>query len=345
MVKKKKVENSSEEHEKKDVSKFKHKVKALSTNYWMISTILLAVLLVGVLVMSIPFGVSKDQIGQKVVDFAESQGAESTLVSVTEESGLYKVILAIEGEEVPVYVTKDGKNLVPGLVPMEMEQTVTGDVVDNSAPLEIPKSNKPKVEAFVMSHCPYGTQIEKGLIPVANLLGDKIDFQLKFVYYAMHPGSGEVQEQLNQYCIQEEQNDKFIDYLTCFLDKGDGAGCVKSIGIDETKLAACVEEADERYNISENLNDESKWLSGRFPLFNIHAEDNAKYGIGGSPSLVINGVLAEGVGRDSASLLDVICSSFEVAPEECNTELSSASPSPGFGFSTTSGSATTATCG
>ena len=37
-----------------------------------------------------------------------------------------------------------------------------------------PKKEKPEVELFVMSHCPFGTQIEKGMLPVARLLGDKI---------------------------------------------------------------------------------------------------------------------------------------------------------------------------
>ena len=44
-------------------------------------------------------------------------------------------------------------------------------------------------------------------------------------------------------------------------------------------------------------------------------------------------------GRDSASLLKTICAGFEEAPAECNEVLSSASPSPGFGFGTTNSAA------
>ena len=36
----------------------------------------------------------------------------------------------------------------------------------------------PEVELFIMSHCPYGTQTMKGIVPVVELLGDKIDFEL-----------------------------------------------------------------------------------------------------------------------------------------------------------------------
>ncbi|MEM2131153.1 MAG: GILT family protein, partial [Candidatus Woesearchaeota archaeon] len=71
------------------------------------------------------------------------------------------------------------------------------------------KKDKPEVQLFVMSHCPFGTQMEKGILPVVELLGNKIDFKVRFVYYAMH-GEVEVKEQLRQYCIQKEQQDKYL---------------------------------------------------------------------------------------------------------------------------------------
>jgi len=49
-----------------------------------------------------------------------------------------------------------------------------------------------------MSYCPYGTQIEKGILPVINALGNKIKFSLKFVDYAMH-GKKEIDENSRQY--------------------------------------------------------------------------------------------------------------------------------------------------
>jgi hypothetical protein len=314
-------------------------------NYWVVSTIVLAILVI-VLVVYGQFGkngINANVIGQKVVDFANSQGANAELISVEDDGELFKVLLSINSQEFPVYVTKDGKNLVPSLVPLE---TVNDTTTDTQTPTQtnIPKTDKPTVEAFVMSHCPYGTQIEKGLIPVVNLLKDKIDFKIKFVYYAMHPSAGEVQEELNQYCIEEEQNSKFISYLSCFLDKGDGASCITSTGIDKIKLSACVAKTDKEFSVTANLNDQTKWLSGNYPKFDIHKADNEKYSIGGSPTLIINGVEAQ-AGRDSASLLSAVCSAFNIAPEECSTQLSSAQPSPGFGFSTTSASSTTAQCG
>lgn len=206
----------------------------------------------------------------------------------------------------------------------------------------IPKTAKPVVDMFVMSHCPFGTQIEKGMLPVSELLGDKAEINVRFVYYAMH-GQKELDEQLNQYCIQKEQNEKFNDYLTCFLEAGEGASCLDKTSIDKDMMNTCVESTDAEFKVTEKFNDKSTWLSGRYPLFDVEKELNTKYSVGGSPTLIINGQEAR-AGRDSASLLKAVCAAFENAPEECNTELSSAQPSPGFGYSTTTQD-TQATCG
>ncbi len=66
-----------------------------------------------------------------------------------------------------------------------------------------------------MSHCPYGTQIEKGILLVFRALGNKIDAQFKFVNYAMHEET-ELAEQLRQYCIMTKEPQKFYDYRIAF---------------------------------------------------------------------------------------------------------------------------------
>ena len=205
----------------------------------------------------------------------------------------------------------------------------------------MPKKEKPEVELFVMAYCPYGTQIEKGILPVARLLGDKIDFNVKFVYYAMH-GKKELDEQTLQYCIQKDYNDKYLDYLACFLKEGNTDDCLKEVGLDE-KLDTCITETDAEFKITEKFNDKSTWSGGRFPLFDVDKELNEKYGVRGSPSLVINGVTAKS-GRDSASLLDAVCTGFKNKPAECNEKLSSDNPSPGFGFKEGSSTSTGGQC-
>jgi hypothetical protein len=205
------------------------------------------------------------------------------------------------------------------------------------------KKDKPVVELFVMSHCPYGTQIEKGIIPVADLLKDKIDFSVKFCDYSMH-GENEIKEELQQYCIEKEQKSKHLKYLQCFLNNSDSTGCLTVAGIDKTMLDACVKAADTQFKVTANFNDKSTY-KGNYPTFDIFAADNAKYGVQGSPTLIINGVQAES-GRDSASLLNAVCTGFNVKPNECTETLSTVSPSPGFGYSTAGDAAAgSASCG
>jgi hypothetical protein len=310
-------------------------IKKINMNSWAIVSIILAI----VLIVSLFTGgfsssdkISSQEAGQKIVEFAEKQGATAQVVSVEDQGSLYLVTVNIQGQEVPVYVTSDGKSLVPSIVPLTATSNTNSNTQDTPTPTNIPKSDKPTVEVFVMSHCPYGTQIEKGILPVASLLKDKIDFEIKFVYYAMH-GEVEVYEQLNQYCIQEEQNDKFLNYLTCFLEDGDSARCLAATNIDTAKLKTCTTAADTKFDITKNFKDTASYLSGKFPLFNTHKEDNTKYDVGGSPTLIINGVNAQ-VNRDSASLLQAVCNAFNTAPTECETVFDSEAPSPGFGVGT-----------
>ncbi len=193
-----------------------------------------------------------------------------------------------------------------------------------------------------MSYCPYGTQIEKGMLPVLEALGDKIDFELKFCDYAMH-GEKELTENLLQYCIQKEQNDKLDDYLNCFLADGDSATCLNTAGINKSKINSCVTKADKEYKVSDNYKNKVGW-QGSYPSFDVNKIDNEKYSVGGSPTLIINGKEISS-NRDPAGLLTTICGAFETPPQECQTVLSSASPSPGFGFNTTSDNNAAADCG
>lgn len=190
------------------------------------------------------------------------------------------------------------------------------------------KRDKPEVDVFVMSHCPFGTQIEKGLLPVIDLFGDKADINIRFVDYAMH-GKKELDEQLNQYCINEQSKEKYHAYLKCFLKEGKGEGCLKEAEVDEGKLKSCVSKADEKYGISKNFQDKSTW-KGRFPPFNVHKDLARKYNVSGSPTLVINDVVAK-TGRSPKDIRDAICQGFKEKPAECTAKIDAATPKPGFG--------------
>ncbi len=258
---------------------------------------------------------------------------DKTIEAVEKELKSWRTFTIILGVLFILSVLTNGFSLNNGATTdIETDDDVKDTATDVPVAQGITKSDKPVVELFVMSHCPFGTQAEKGIIPVAELLDDKIDFDIKYVYYAMHDKI-EVDEQLKQYCIQEEQNDKFFDYLKCFLDGGDEKAdeCLADAKVDQDKLAACIEESDVEFGITEKYNDKASWLSGRFPLFEIHKDLNEKYGVRGSPTLVVNGQQVQSA-RSPAAYLATICGAFNKAPKECNENLDATNPSPGFGY-------------
>jgi protein-disulfide isomerase len=300
----------------------------LRKNPWILSTIILGIFAVLLVIGSfgvIPTGnvISEDDAAQIILNFAEDQtGEQIGLDSVSEMSGIYEVNIIFQNQTIPLYLTKDGENLVQGLTPLNSIPSPS-QANQQDAPIEVPKSDKPKVELFVMTHCPYGTQAEKGFIPTIKALGDKIDAQIRFVHYFMH--DPEEAETPVQVCIRQEQSDKWLDYLECFLEDGDSDRCIDEVGIDADDLDDCVNSAD----------------SGIY--YGTDSTLSQNYGVGGSPTLVINGVIASS-GRSSDAFLKTICSAFNEAPEECSSlSLSTESPSPGFGYSV-SGSDTQAQC-
>jgi len=286
----------------------------------------------------------------KAMDFINNNlvqtGSSASLVGVSDVGSFYLLNISYMSQEIESYVSKDGKYFIPSAIDMDTPLPQLDETAQAAPqPAEVPKSDRPTVELFVMSHCPYGTQAEKGIIPVVELLGDKIDSSVKFVYYAMH-GKTEIDEQTRQYCIQKEQNTKYLSYLKCFLDSSNSEQCLASAGIDTTKLNSCVAAADNEFSITKNFDDKASWLSGNYPLFNVNKADNEKYGIGGSPTLVINGVkyADEYKYRNPDGYKTLICSAFNTEPDECSTQLSSVQPSPGFGYSV-SASGTAGSCG
>jgi hypothetical protein len=268
-------------------------------------------------------------------------GSKATVAEIKEENGLYKMSVELSsGQKVDSYMTKDGAQFFPQAYAVEPVADKNADTKDQQAASEaqqteeVKKSDKPDVELFVMSHCPYGTQIEKGIIPVVEALGSKINFQLKFCDYAMH-GEKEVKEQMNQACIAKEQGGKLITYLKCFLkDETKSDQCMKDAKIDTGKLKACVAKIDKEFNVTKQLNDKNTWVSGQFPPFGVNAADNEKYGIQGSPGMVINGTTINNAPRNPAGLLTTICNTFNNKPGECDKKLSSDTPNPGFGEGT-----------
>ncbi len=285
------------------------------------------------------------EIGEKaakwVEDWLKSRGAsvKVSLESAGWSHGLVEVNITISGPQGTAtytsYVSPDGKVFFPQGLEMAPVKTFLQ---------EVPKTEKPKVELFVMSYCPYGLQAEKAMIPVLDLLGKRIDFTVRFVDYAMH-GEKEVWENARQYCIQHRvAPDKYIAYLRCFVQEGTAEKCMKEAGIDPAAVDACMSDLNREYNIAGILADKTSW-NGPFPPFPLDTSLNEKYGVRGSPTLVINGVTMQATPRNPEALKELICSAFTSPPPECSVTLSSQNASPGIGPIEGGESASAGSCG
>lgn len=200
-----------------------------------------------------------------------------------------------------------------------------GNINNSPAPIpaNIPKTDRPKAELFVMSYCPYGIDMEQNaFIPAYNLLKDKADISVKFVSYAMH-GKQEVEENTLQFCAQEQDKDKFFTYLSCFNESGNSANCIKQAGLNEKKLNNCIADTNKKYAIMDKFNDQSTWLNGNYPVYPIDDELNNAYGVQGSPTLVINGTQVNAE-RTANGVAAAICAAFTNAPAECDQLLAQA---------------------
>ncbi|PIT87883.1 MAG: hypothetical protein COU31_00480 [Candidatus Magasanikbacteria bacterium CG10_big_fil_rev_8_21_14_0_10_40_10] len=243
--------------------------------------------------------------------------------------------------------------IVMGMVFLRGNSTATAGseqtLSDNSAtsvqpPANIVKAQKPVVELYIMSYCPFGLQMQKAFLPVMELLKGKADLSVKWVYYVMHDKK-EIDENTRQYCIGSEQSDKYIAYAKCFTTSGDYQSCLSSTGVNTTKLDACVKATDSKFGLTKSYNDLTTWLSGAYPLYGVNADLNTKYQVQGSPTLVINGSLVANVNRSPEAVKQAVCASFNSAPSECDTVLSSAEASINFGAGTGTAGATAADCG
>lgn len=283
-------------------------------NFWMISTIVLFALVLTLLIVNfkvtgfVTAGIGKDAAGKKVVDFFKAyQGLDTKIESVSEESGLYAVTISANSQKGIFYITKDGSMMGSMTKLADIEKDL-GNTQQQSN--ELKKSDKPVLDLFVMSYCPYGIQSEKALIPVMKALKGMADINVRFVHYIMH-GEKENEENYRQLCIREEQNDRFILYLEQFVVNGDYKSALLKSEIDQTKVDDCMKNRAEDY----------------------YAEDSQlskQYDVQGSPTFVINGVQTE-VERTPAGILNSVCSAFNSEPSDCSKQLSADAPVAGFG--------------
>lgn len=319
-------------------------------NFWFYSTISLSIISIALIILFFSSNtsnfitgksISSKEAGLKIVsllnDYPEflspylTKGdINVTLKSVDEVSGVYKIEtnISYQGNTIPltVYTTKDGELFSGQMHNIDEIIDMIQSSKKQSSPKEIPKNDKPIVDIYVFSYCPYGLQFQKAMIPVYKLLKNKAELNTVFIG-DMH-GEYEKIESLRQLCIQKEYGkDKLWDYVEKFVMNttiGDCNGdekCVvplieilfKELGIDKTKIESCMKNDAEA-------------------LYNADVNKAKSKGVSGSPTFIVNGVETS-VERSPESIKNTICSAFNNPPGECNQTLSSQPASPWFGSS------------
>ncbi|MCD6442240.1 hypothetical protein J7L24_01720 [bacterium] len=312
--------------------------------------ILLALLIVSIFTNG--FGVKgllvKQGASQEIIDnavtFINDQllppGSTASLAETDSEERIEvsKFKITIGDKSYDSFVSKDGKYLFPDVIKMaEALERAKAKGNPQQQTTEMIKSDKPNIDLFVMSYCPFGLQAQKTILPVYGLLKDKANITVRFCNYAMH-GKKELDENLRQYCLQKESAEKYMNYLSCFVIDGDSGKCLLSANIDQEKLDSCISNTDKEYKVSADYDNKETWLNERYPVFKVENNLNEMYNVGGSPTIVINGQVVNINPRTPENYKAFICQAFNVQPEECSETLSTETPVPSFGAGTANSS-------
>jgi predicted RNA-binding protein YlqC (UPF0109 family) len=301
----------------------------------------LSIIIAGVLIAGAVFYVKKcpskesfltpQVAAQKAIDFINKNllqpGTTASLISVIEENGLYKLKLKIGDKEYPSFITKDGKILFPN-EGISLEEKIAEKPAENKEQKkltceDIKKSENPVLEAFVVSKCPFGLQMQRILNEIVkNIPTLANDIRVEYIgaiengkITSMH-GDEEAKENLRQICIREEQQDKYWKYIDCHIKKGDVENCLTQANIDRDKLNGC-------------LSDNSRGLNYAKKDFNLQE----KYKVTGSPTLILGGEEVSEFdfgGRTAQAVKTLLCCGFQKTPEFCSQKLTEGQAATGF---------------
>lgn len=269
-----------------------------------------------------------NQAAQIAIDYINKnllrKGMTASLANVTEENGLYKFHLKVGGKEFDSYVTRNGKLLfIQGIDLEKAPEAAKQPKQKKLTCKDIQKVEKPKLEAFVVSRCPYGLQMQRVLNEIVkNIPSLADDIRVEYIgklengkITSMH-GDQEAQENLRQICLREEEGDKYWKYIDCHIKKGEVDSCLTEANVDKGKLNSCLSDS------SRGL----KYAKEDFDLQN-------KYKVTGSPTLILNGQKVSEFdfgGRTAQAVKTLLCCGFKTKAEVCSQKLSEDQAATGF---------------
>lgn len=181
------------------------------------------------------------------------------------------------------------------------------------------KTERPEVKFFVMSFCPFGNQAEAGLKPVYELLGDKVDWQPRYIvgkqgeqYVSLH-GEQELNQDVRELCVWNLFGGQrwwdFVEKVNLNCTDQDADTCwqaqAKTRGINSGLVTQCQQNQGEA-------------------LLEVQVKEVKENQADASPMVFINDALYNG-GRAAEDYKLAVCSAFAIEPEECSQVLSATS--------------------
>jgi len=199
------------------------------------------------------------------------------------------------------------------------------------------KTEKPVVELFVMSFCPYGNLAEDTMYPVVELLGDKIELNVRYVVSkrgdkisSLH-GEPEVLQDQRELCVDKLYGKDMFWKFIIAINSNCGTTARDSSGKITSEAGSCWLDIAKELGI--NIDDLNNCVSNEGEvLLSEHIKITKSKNVSGSPTLFINDYKDQNTiykYGDSESYKDLICSAFINPPEECDIELGSTSSNTG----------------
>ena len=328
----KKPEITTEPLKKPTIPEFKK--PKFKFNWWVVGTVLFLVLFLASTFtggFSSISGMSAAAAGERAINFLNQEllppGTEASLIDIKPESGVYSLVLDIGGQQYTSYITRDGSlffisGIEIGEIKEAEAETVESNVSPTTTGFDAPDTERPKVELYIMSFCPYGQQAEKNLAPVIELLGDYIDFEPHYIVSisdstvnSLH-GSKEADEDIRQACIWKYYPESWWDYVL-YVDENiplsnieeKWTEAAETVGLDIESIQRCAEDEG-------------------FELMQAESALTDEKGITASPTLLINGERYRGQ-RTPEDFKQAICSAFEQPPDVCSEILEGSTAAQG----------------
>jgi glutaredoxin len=330
-------------HKKEHHEHVEHKVEhvheqpqqsGIKVNIWMLATVILAVALIAVFAMGrgapatsgTAAKIGADECGARIVAYLNDnlvqEGTSAALASVKEQSGVYEITTLYQGRNVSVYSSEDCQILFLSALNTSEDLYTENTVPQQAEPV---KTDKPVVDLYVMSFCPYGVQAEQIMKPVVDLLGSAADINIRFIasvggnttdsVQSLH-GIEEAKEDLRQLCVNKYYPEKLWPYVMDI-----DTNCYP-IYRNSTAMDACWKSAATKLGISTSTIETCAYGSEGLSLLSADETLTDQYGVSGSPTIMINGQRYSGA-RSSAAFQQAICDAFTTAPSACSQSVAS----------------------